>query len=261
VTELCARCVLEQADKAIFITQSVLFVTRPRVISPPQPSASVQEPADARRPQRKETVVADLEDQKQRIWMQDLVHDESPRRPGMSPADRAEMTTGAGPAQAPDSAQRYTPVQRGLHWIVAGLVAVQLALGIYVGMMIRQPHDRSSLRSILIVHLTIGTIIFLLMCKRLAVRNQLGAPPPPKGTPLDAAALARLNHLGFYALLLAMPVFGWLAFLSPPRAAAAWGAIHGSLALVLVVAICAHLCGVVYHQFIRRDGLLSRMLG
>lgn len=152
-------------------------------------------------------------------------------------------------------------MQRRLHWIVAALVGFQLALGLFIGTMDRQPQNDASLRNILIVHLITGTVIFGLMCKRLSLRRQLGAPPSPEGTPVDASILARSNHLGFYVLLLALPVLGWLAYLSPKPTAAAWGAIHGGLALVLVLAICAHLCGVIYHQYIRRDELLRRMSG
>jgi cytochrome b561 len=76
---------------------------------------------------------------------------------------------------------------------------------------------------------------------------------------LDAAVLARSNHLGFYVLLLALPLLGWLAYLSGGPAAAMWGAIHGALAQVLVLSIFLHLAGVIFHQYIRRDGLLRRM--
>ena len=97
------------------------------------------------------------------------------------------------------------------------------------------------------------------MVARLKLRRRVGAPPPPAGTPVDPALLARINHYGFYGLLLLMPVIGWLAYAFDRPDATFFGSIHGALALVLFLAICAHIAGVIYHTKFRRDGLLSRM--
>jgi cytochrome b561 len=155
----------------------------------------------------------------------------------------------------------YSRGQRLLHWIIAALVLFQLCLGILIGTMNGQMQFDSLMRNTLIVHLITGSLIFILTCARLVLRRRFGAPTSPHGTPVDAAILARINHLGFYVLLLAMPVVGWLAYLTPGRAGAAWGALHGGLAVILVLAICAHLCGAFYHHFIRHDGVVRRMLG
>ncbi|MBS0640374.1 MAG: cytochrome b/b6 domain-containing protein [Acetobacteraceae bacterium] len=145
----------------------------------------------------------------------------------------------------------YTGKQRRLHWIVAGLVVVQLALGSVIAS--SQPGDH---KGTLLLHAGIGTAIFLLMLSRWQLRKRVGAPPPPSGTPVDAAALARANHLGYYALLLAMPVIGWCAYLF----GGGFGAVHAAGAGILLLAIAAHLAGVAYHSWIRQDGLLHRML-
>lgn len=207
-------------------------------------------------------MVVDLKDQDDRGEMLDAsrgvahpskTNDSLPKHTDHKPIDHVR-------AQDQVATEGYSPQQRRIHWIVAALVAFQLILGILIGTINWQPENHSALRNILIVHLVTGTVIFGLMCKRLSLRRQLGAPPSPNGTPIDAAVLARSNHLGFYVLLLALPILGWLAYLTGGTAAATWGAIHGALAVVLVLAICAHLCGVIFHQYIRRDGLLRRML-
>jgi cytochrome b561 len=158
-------------------------------------------------------------------------------------------------------AQQYSPRQRGLHWIVAALVVLQLVVGVTIGTLDQTRQNDTAIQGLLTLHLITGTIIFAAMVVRLRLRRELGAPPPPNGTPIDAAVLARTNHLGFYVLLLVLPVLGWLAYLTHGRAAVMWGALHGGLALTLFLAICAHLSGVVYHTYIRRDGLLHRMTG
>jgi cytochrome b561 len=172
----------------------------------------------------------------------------------------------------------YVPAQRRLHWIVAGLVVLQLLIGIWIGGTLAEPDNQALLTRLFAVHGGTGALIFVLMLVRLQYRRSLGAPPPPPGTPEDVALLARVNHLGFYVLLLILPVIGWLSLsaagfslslfgivsLPSPLAtdqetALVLGRIHGGLALVLFAGIIAHLGGVYYHTYIRRDGLLRRM--
>ena len=145
----------------------------------------------------------------------------------------------------------YAPRQRRLHWIVAGLVVLQLVLGAIIGT--TQPADH---RLVLWAHAAVGSTIFVLMLFRWQLRQRIGAPEPPAGTPVDAAVLARVNHLGYYVLLLAMPVVGWCAYLF----GRGFDAMHVAGAGILVLAIAAHLCGVAYHRWFRHDGLLNRML-
>jgi cytochrome b561 len=165
--------------------------------------------------------------------------------------------SGAESADRPSG--KYTPRQQRLHWIVAALVLLQLAIGITLGFMPRQPDNQPFLDKMMILHLVIGTVIFVVMVVRWRLRRALGAPGSPPGTPYDASLLARLNHYGFYVLLLTLPVVGWLAFGAGGRAASILGGLHGALAFTLILAICGHLAGVAYHTYIRRDGLLERM--
>jgi cytochrome b561 len=145
----------------------------------------------------------------------------------------------------------YTLRQRNLHWIVAGLVTLQLVLGVIIGA--TRPPDH---RVILWLHAAVGSTIFVLMLVRWQLRKRVGAPPPPSGTSSDAAILARINHLGYYVLLLALPVIGWCAYVFH----GGFGALHVAGAGVLVLAIAAHLAGVIYHRWFRHDDLLQRML-
>jgi cytochrome b561 len=154
----------------------------------------------------------------------------------------------------------YTASQRRMHWVVAALVLLQLVVGCYIGMLHSNRENASVLHALLPVHLIVGTIIFGLMVKRWQMRRRLGAPPPPVGTPPDAVILANISHRGFYVLLLAMPIIGWLAYGTDGRAASLFGGIHGGLAVTLAGGVCAHLAGVAYHTLIRRDDLLRRML-
>ena len=145
----------------------------------------------------------------------------------------------------------YTQRQRRLHWVVTGLVVLQLLLGAIVGA--TQPADH---RLVLWIHAAVGSTIFVLMLLRWQLRRRAGAPTPPSDTPMDAAILARVNHLGYYVLLITLPIIGWCAYLFH----GGFGALHAAGAGVLVLAIAAHLAGVMYHRWFLHDDLLQRML-
>jgi cytochrome b561 len=187
-------------------------------------------------------------------------------RPLQSPQDKL-VEIAADPAQEEHGtdpghtrpAGGYTKTQRRLHWIVAALVVLQLIGGLTIGVLHYALGKDPLIGKLLIGHLANGTLIFGLMCARLMLRRRLGAPALPAGTSYDVALLSRLNHYGFYALLLIMPILGWTAYLSSGSLHSLAGGIHASLALVLALAIGAHLAGVVYHTYIRKDGLLRRM--
>jgi cytochrome b561 len=153
----------------------------------------------------------------------------------------------------------YTREQVRLHWLVVVLVTIQLLVGIRIGTLSDEPEGQAFAGQILVLHAIVGTIIFGLMVVRLRLRRRVGAPPPPPGTPLDAGMLARINHYGYYGLLLTMPVIGWLAYITEGPEGGFFGSFHGALGLVLVLAIFAHIAGVIYHSNVRRDGLISRM--
>jgi cytochrome b561 len=95
----------------------------------------------------------------------------------------------------------------------------------------------------------------------------------------------RFSHAGLYALMLALPLSGWLfasaapeqdllsienrvfgAFALPdpfvpgsvPVASAA-GAIHAVAAALLAALIVVHAGAAIWHQFVARDGVLARI--
>jgi cytochrome b561 len=156
---------------------------------------------------------------------------------------------------------RYTRTQIVLHWAVVGLVVVQWLSHdamedfwdlVEDGEAAGLPDD-----PIALLHMASGASILVLMLIRLAVRLRLGAPPLPADMPAVLRLAAHLNHFAFYAILILLPLSGTTAiFLGVEDAAD----LHGALVPLLFLLIAAHLGGVAYHTFIRRDGLIWRML-
>ena len=175
------------------------------------------------------------------------------------------------------TALRYTVTSRWLHWLTAALVGVVIPIGIWIRYF--EPADEAFKLRLYNIHESLGVIVFVLVLIRLGNRYRNPPPPLPAGTPAIIQRAAHVSHVALYALLVLMPVIGFLA-------TNAWGfplSVFGVLPLpsplgknedlakilsllhlcgatAIVLLIGAHLMGVIYHTFIRRDGLLHRML-
>ncbi|HEV7286534.1 MAG TPA: cytochrome b/b6 domain-containing protein [Kaistia sp.] len=79
--------------------------------------------------------------------------------------------------------------------------------------------------------------------------------PCPPGSAL-LGTLARLTHIAFYVLLVAVPVTGILAYWFIPSL----GDVHELGKPAFIVLIALHAAAALWHQFWLRDGLLLRML-
>jgi hypothetical protein len=100
--------------------------------------------------------------------------------------------------------QRFTPVQRLLHWLMAVCILAMLFIG--VGMVSTIMPKYLTLVSI---HKPLGIAILLLALIRLAVRLRYGTPPLPADLPEPMKLAAHLSHYALYGLMIAMPLLGW----------------------------------------------------
>lgn len=109
--------------------------------------------------------------------------------------------------------ERYALTARVLHWAVAPLVAALLVLG--VGMT-RAELSIERMYAAYQWHKSIGVVVWLVMIVRLGVR--VGIPPPalPVSVSLQRQRVARGVHGALYAILLIMPVTGWLMVSAAP---------------------------------------------
>ncbi len=172
---------------------------------------------------------------------------------------------------------RYAASSRWLHWLTALLLAVVLPLGVWIGFF--EPADEGFKLRLYNLHESLGVLVFLLVLLRVVNRRRHPPPPLPGDVPALMRFAAHATHIGLYALLVLMPLTGFLA-------TNAWGfplslfgvlpipsplgkdeaiakvlsLLHLCGAIAIGLLILGHLAGVVHHTFIRRDGLLRRML-
>ncbi|UFN50622.1 cytochrome b/b6 domain-containing protein [Roseomonas sp. OT10] len=172
---------------------------------------------------------------------------------------------------------RYTATARLLHWLTVALLLILGSLGLWITR--AEPADEEFKLKLYNIHESIGIAVFVLTVMRLAWR--VAHPPPP--LPADLAAVLRLaahmTHAALYALLLTMPVVGFLAtnawgfpltwfglvpIPSPIGRDETWAPIlsaaHGWMALALAGLVALHAGAALWHHLVRRDDTLRRML-
>ena len=145
----------------------------------------------------------------------------------------------------------YALSQIVLHWLIVAMLIVSYLSS--EAMHIRPGESPTAGTG---VHVWFGIAILVLMLGRLGLRLTLGAPEPPEGGPSWAAKLAGITHWALYAMLVALPVLGAMAWFGGIHVA---GDIHSLLFNVAFAAVGLHVLAALYHQFVLKDGLLDRM--
>jgi cytochrome b561 len=127
------------------------------------------------------------------------------------------------------------------------------------------------------LHQSVGLTILTLAVLRLSWRLVDRTPPWPTGMAGYERAIARLTHAGFYVLLFALPLTGWLLssaegdavhyfdlFQLPPLRTGTDGDeledLHEVLFNVLLALTALHVLGALKHHFWNRDHVLRSML-
>jgi cytochrome b561 len=169
---------------------------------------------------------------------------------------------------------RYGATAIALHWLTALLVVAGFTLGLS---MVGLPFSRQKLQWYA-WHKWIGITIWLLTCGRLAWRWTHGTPPM-EPMPRWQQRAAVVTHALLYALLVAIPLSGWLYSsatgvqvvylgllplpdLVPKDKAMAdvLRSVHVTLNFTLLALVCIHGAAALKHHFVDRDAVLTRML-
>jgi cytochrome b561 len=169
--------------------------------------------------------------------------------------------------------QRFTPLQRLLHWLIAVCILAMLFIG--VGMV---STVTPKFLPLVAVHKSLGIAILVLALIRLGVRLRYGTPPLPADLPEPMKLAAHLSHYAFYVLMIALPLIGWgmlsaaaypivlfggvnLPAILPQSDSlhtALWNA-HYYLAFAFFALILMHVAAALFHGLVRRDGVFEAM--
>jgi cytochrome b561 len=170
---------------------------------------------------------------------------------------------------------------RALHWSMAVVIVALLVLGFVMANAIDDLALRFRLTQL---HKSWGSVVFALALARLGWRLVNPTPAEAPGAAWERAA-ARLAHGLLYALMIAMPVSGWLMASASPlqemvgvrnmvfglfelpdpfvpgdRALeAVFRTIHVGGGLLLAALLVLHAGAALKHHFVLRDDVLRRM--
>lgn len=153
----------------------------------------------------------------------------------------------------------YSAPQIALHWIVFVLVAFQWLAGDNMTKLFRAAHGGKPAEVAAVwtpIHIAFGAAILAAMLWRLVLRRGVGTPPPPK----QHAALqwlASAVHVGLYLDLIGAALVGLAAYFWLPQLA---GLHHLMVRQILLVLFGLHLAGALWHRFVVRDDIMSRIV-
>lgn len=167
----------------------------------------------------------------------------------------------------------YSSVAIALHWVLALALVGCFCLGLY---MTDLPISPGRLR-LFNWHKWVGITILALSLMRLLWRLT-HRPPPDPSMPSWQQWMARGVHGVLYLLSLSVPIAGWAYSSSTGFSIVVFGVLplpdfvpvdkalaeaikpwHEGLAWMMALLVLAHIGAAFKHQFIDRDGLLSRM--
>jgi cytochrome b561 len=167
---------------------------------------------------------------------------------------------------------RYHPALVVLHWALAFLIIAALTLGALV--MVKIPNTDPMKFEALRSHMGGGMAILVLMLIRLVIRSRSAHPDRASaGHPL-LDKLAWASHRLFYGTVFAMAgsgifmalqagLFETVFFGHGNLPADLWvfpiRGVHYAISRILMALIAIHIVAALYHAFVLRDGLLSRM--
>ncbi len=173
---------------------------------------------------------------------------------------------------AQDRPDRYSSVAIWFHWTIALLVILNLAVGLL--------HDSvPALRSWMGAHQALGLAILALTAARIAWRLAHRPPPLPARTPMWERALAHGSHILLYALMLGLPMTGWMMvsgggkpggvnifglftvpYLPVSKTTGHFGhSAHGVLGWVMLALVVLHIGAALRHHLLLRDPVLTRI--
>ncbi|MDE0762878.1 MAG: cytochrome b/b6 domain-containing protein [Porticoccaceae bacterium] len=191
-----------------------------------------------------------------------------------------------------DQSARYSAVAITLHWLIAGLLLANIALGVWMHEAIDIAASRGLAVGAYQLHKSLGLSILALVALRLLWRLSHRPPPLPEAISRRQKWLATGVHRCFYLLMLSVPLTGWLFVSTQWRgdivlnvetvwfdqfnvphlfnlhresdsvrqsAAKLFADAHALLAFTMALLIALHIAAAIAHQWHQRDRLLSRM--
>jgi cytochrome b561 len=175
----------------------------------------------------------------------------------------------------PAAPARYSTLQITIHWLTAIIILGMIPVGLTMTRL--GPGPTTNL--LYELHKSFGLIVIGLAVIRIVVRLRTGAPPIVTTIPPWQRIAARGTHLALYALIVLVPLVGWIAtstccppvnlFWTIPLTLPVDGGMEASKPIFLVHKILAvslagilllHASAALHHHYVKKDDTLRKML-
>lgn len=175
---------------------------------------------------------------------------------------------------------RYNQGQIILHWLIAAMIFFMLGLGLWMVGLPREselPPGQESVRAFwFLLHKSIGITIAAFIILRVVWRLSYTAPPLSESIPGWQQRLSGRVHFLLYALMIAMPITGYLQSMYSKYDTKLWGVplprlaeadavaretftdIHQALAYLFIATLVLHVGAAIKHR-LKGTEVTSRM--
>ena len=174
-----------------------------------------------------------------------------------------------------NAASRYGSLSIGIHWLM-----VLLFVAVYGTMELHDLFEKGSdtREAMKTWHFMLGMLVFVLVWLRLAARLSGPTPAIQPELPRLQQLSSKLLHLALYALMIGMPLIGWLILSAAGKPIPFFGLelpaligenkdlaeqleeLHEVIGTTGYFLIGLHTVAALYHHYIVRDNTLTRML-
>ncbi len=174
-----------------------------------------------------------------------------------------------------NTTDRYGSIAIGLHWLTLAIL-----LGVYACINLTElyPQGSDPRETLKTWHSMLGLTVLAVVALRL-LNGLLGPAPAVTPTlPQWQQRLAKGVHIALYALMIVMPILGWLVLSAAGKPIPFFGVqlpalltenkeladqlkeIHETIGTVGYFLIGAHALAALFHHFVTHDNTLVRML-
>jgi len=172
-----------------------------------------------------------------------------------------------------DTSNGYGWISIALHWLIAAIVVVMLAIGI-----MSQSADEADYVRLVHLHTTIGMTAYLLLWGRIIWRFAVGHPGPLPKQNVIFFTIGKYFHflmlVAIAVMLVSGPLMVWtageaihvFALAIPSPFGKLEGAqhllrrVHGYTASFIIAAIVLHVAAVFKHTVLDRDGTFDKIM-
>ena len=173
------------------------------------------------------------------------------------------------------TSQKYSTLSIAMHWLMALLI-----IGVYACIEIREFYPKGSdpREALKMWHFMLGLSVFFLVAVRIVAR--VLSPAPPISPPLTAVQqkISAAMHLGLYALMICLPLAGWVMLSAAGKPIPFFGLelpalvganeelaksikeVHAAVGQAGYALIGLHAVASLVHHYKMKDNTLTRML-